>query len=335
MSTLALGLLSALLATNPPAAVSNLVNQRTGLRLEIPDPHDPVEQRYHQLLEEDDEAQAEIDRWIQDQRKLDPKEAELAQLTLRSRIRQRMATVRQHYQDFVELHPRHVRARIAFGGFLTDLGEEDEARQQWEKALEVAPNNPAIWNNLGNYFGHAGQVGKTFEYYGKALELDPNQPLYHQNLATTMYLFRKPAQDYYRITERELYARVLQHYRKALTLDPTNFPLATDLAQTYYGFKPPLTGDAVRDREALRAHYEEALAAWQGTLKLARDEIEREGVYVHLARVLIELARTAEARRQLDLITNGMYFNVKGSLLKKAEAQERGPAVSPAQPPAP
>ena len=46
MTNLLIGLLSALVATNQPAAVSNLVTQTTGLKVTIPDPNDPVEQEY-------------------------------------------------------------------------------------------------------------------------------------------------------------------------------------------------------------------------------------------------------------------------------------------------
>ena len=327
MSDLVISLLSARLATNTPAAVSNLVTQRTGLSITIPDPNDPVEKQYHALLAEDDTAQMEIDRWIRSEPEMTQMEASLAKVTLRARIRQRMEPVRGHYEDFLQHNPKHVRARIAYGSFLNDLGEEQEARQQWEKALEVEPKNPAVWNNLGNYFAHNGPIRKAFESYGKALELDPDQSLYYQNLATILYMFRKDAQEFYKITETQAYKRVLRTYRKALELDPKNFPLATDLAQTYYGFKPPTTGDPAEDRELLLEHYEDALSAWNKALRLARDDIEREGIYTHLARVQIELGRLEEARRQLTLVSNAMYLTLRDRLLKKIE--QRGKTNSP------
>jgi hypothetical protein len=58
VSQLLLGLLSVLVATNQPAAVSNLVVRSTGVSVSIPDPNDPVEKDYQRLLEEDDAAQA-------------------------------------------------------------------------------------------------------------------------------------------------------------------------------------------------------------------------------------------------------------------------------------
>ena len=45
MSDLTIGLLGALLATNQPLAVSNLVQQQTGVSVAIVNPNDPAEQR--------------------------------------------------------------------------------------------------------------------------------------------------------------------------------------------------------------------------------------------------------------------------------------------------
>ena len=44
MNDLTIGLLSALLATNQPLAVSNLVQQHTGVSVSMPNPNDPAEQ---------------------------------------------------------------------------------------------------------------------------------------------------------------------------------------------------------------------------------------------------------------------------------------------------
>ena len=58
MSELTIGLLGALLATNQPLAVSNLVQQQTGVSIAIVNPNDPVEKELQQLMEGDDAALA-------------------------------------------------------------------------------------------------------------------------------------------------------------------------------------------------------------------------------------------------------------------------------------
>jgi tetratricopeptide (TPR) repeat protein len=309
MASLLSGLLGVLVATNQPSAVSNLIRERTGAKIEITDANDPVEREYLRLLELDDAAQTEVDRWLTDNDKLTGTGASLDQGTMRGRIRQRFEPVEKAYKDFLERNPKHVKGRIAFGSFLGDIGREDEAREQYEKAKEVDPKQPAIWNNLANYYGHNGPVTNAFACYEKAIELNPNEAIYYHNLATTVYLFRSDATNYFTITEQQVFDKAMALYRKALALDPENFPLATDLAQTYYGIKPPRVKDAFR--------------AWEDALKIARDDIEREGVHLHFARWHRTAGDFEAARRELNLVTNQMYAVMKTNILKtlaKAEA---------------
>jgi tetratricopeptide (TPR) repeat protein len=100
----------------------------------------------------------------------------------------------------------------------------------------------------------------------------------------------------------------LDLYRKAMKLDPENFVLASDYAQSYYGIRPP--------------RWKEGLAAWQKALKIANDEIEREGVYIHLARINIHLDNFEEARRQLNLVSHSMYDQLKARVLRNLEERE-------------
>ena len=62
MNDLTIGLLGALLATNQPLAVSNLVQQNTGVSVAIANPNDPEELELRQIMEDDDAALAEVER---------------------------------------------------------------------------------------------------------------------------------------------------------------------------------------------------------------------------------------------------------------------------------
>jgi predicted negative regulator of RcsB-dependent stress response len=57
------------------------------------------------------------------------------------------------------------------------------------------------------------------------------------------------------------------------------------------------------------------LDAWNQCLKIAHDEVEREGVYLHLARLQLALNHFEESRRDLDVVTNKMYFVLKTNLI--------------------
>jgi len=322
VNDLLIGLLSAAVATNSPIALSNLVKQRTGVSVPVAQSNDPVEQSYQKLMADDDAAQAEVDGWILERQKSGQKESDVEQASFRARIKRRFEPVIRGYEKFLEAHPDHANARLAFGSFLNDIGDEAAGEAQWEKARELEPKNPAPWNNLANFYGHRGDVKKAFGYYEKAVELAPAEPVYLQNFATTVFLFRKDAREHYKITEQEVFAKAMGLYRKAVALDPENFSMAAELAQTFYGIiLPKGEAPAVRRQAELKLA-EEALAAWQVASKLARNEAEREGINIHFARWQINSDRLAEARKSLDAVTNEMWLPSKRTLVKKLEGRE-------------
>ena len=101
MSKLLSGLLGILISTNQPAAVSNMVEQTTGITVEVANPNDPVDVEYHKILAEDDKAHGEIDKWIRDGQAFEEKGAGSPQVTLNDRIEQRRNEVKKLYEDFL------------------------------------------------------------------------------------------------------------------------------------------------------------------------------------------------------------------------------------------
>ncbi len=272
----------------------------------------PEETEYKKLLDADDEAQAEADKWIRENQDFAAKGGGLPQAEMNRRIRERFEPVRKGYEDFIQRHPEHARARVAFAGFLGDLGEDDAAKAQLERAMALDPNNPAVYNNLANIYGHEGPVKKAFEYFGKALELNPRESVYYHNFATTVYVFRKDAMEYFGIDEQQVIEKSINLYSNALRLDPDNFPVASDVAQTYYAVKP------------LRA--DEALNAWTNALRVAHDEVQRQGVLVHMARIKMAAGRFAEAHAHLDNVTDPVYNELKSRLARNLQERERNPS---------
>jgi tetratricopeptide (TPR) repeat protein len=315
VTNLVIGLVGALLATNPAAATSNLITQTTGLVVNIPDPNDPVEQAYQKLLNDDDTALAEVDQMIQDNNAAGTRSLGISADTLNGRIAARLAVVRQEYEDFLKHHPEHVRAHIAFGSFLCDTKDEESARTQYEQALALDPKNPAAWNDLANLYGHIGPVSKMFDYYTKAMDLNPLEPVYYENLATVVYLYRTDARAYYHFTnDQPVFDKALGLYQKAMTLDPTNFALATELAESYYGIKPTRTDDA--------------LNAWTNALSLARTDLERQGVYIHLARFKLAAGRFAESRQDVARVSDPALDDLKNRLLRNLALREFTPETN-------
>ncbi len=287
-----------------------------------PDPNDPVEKEYKKILDDDDAAQAEVDKWIRDNEKFAGQGAGVPPAELKRRIEERFRPVQLAYAKFVKQHPDHARARLAYGSFLGDMEDEEGAEEQFEKAVQLDPTNPAPYNNLANIYTHHGPIKKAFEYYAKAIELNASEPVYYHNFGTAVFLFRKDAREYYNIDEQQVFNKALELYSHALKLDPDNFPLASDVAQTYYGIKPMRIDDALR--------------AWTNTLAIAHDEIEREGVYIHFARLNLIGKRFDLAWASVNRVTNEMYADLKNRLVRNIETQEKeamdtnAPPVKPA-----
>ena len=165
---------------------------------------------------------------------------------------------------------------------------------------------------------------KAFDYYTKAIALNPNEPVYYHNFGTTVFLFRKDAREHYQINEQQVFDKALALYHEAMKLSPNDFPLASDVAQTFYGIRPSRPEDALR--------------AWTNAFNLANDDIEREGVHTHFARVKLHAGRFDEARLHLNTVTNEMYAELKRRLtrsLKDEEAKAKetnAPPVEAAKP---
>ena len=278
MSDLTIGLLSALLATNQPQAVSNLVQQQTGLSVPLVEVNDPVEKQLRDLMIADDDAMAEVNDWISTNTIARTNTPALT--AFNQRISARFDVVKHGYDSFLRNHPDSARGFLAYGSFLNDIGDEDGAHVQYENSKQ----------------------------------LDPTEPVYYQNFATTVYLYRKDAREFYGINEQQVFDKALGLYRQAMKLAPDNLVLATDYAESYYGIRPLRTNDA--------------LAAWTNCLNLAKDDNEREGVLIHLARVKISAGFYDEAQAQLDAVTNRAFADMRTRLIRSLNDHKNPPTNS-------
>lgn len=298
MSDLTIGLLSALLATNQPQAVSNLVQEHTGLSVPVAGASSPEDQELRNLMIADDAALDEVKSWVSTN--TIPRTDTNGIAELNQKINARLGEMKHAYQSFLRNHPDSARGFLAYGSFLNDLGEEESAKVQYENSKLLDPKNPAVWNQLANYYGEYGGLTNAFAYYTEAIRLDPTEPVYYQNFATTVYLFRKDARAYWGISEQQVFDKALGLYQQAMKLAPDNLVLASDYAESYYGIRPLRTNDA--------------LLAWTNCFNICKDDNEREGVLIHLARVKIAAGRFDEAQGDLNGITNSAFTEMRKRL---------------------
>lgn len=274
-------------------------------------PHDETAQaELRRVLADDDDAQAEADRLLQENRRYRAQGSGLTEEELQLRLRARFIAVRGAYQQFLSRHPANVPALLAYGSLLDDLGEDTAAAEQWEKARALAPENPATWNNLANHYAGSGNELKAFSYYEKAIALATNSVTYQRNLGSAIINLRSNAMAYYSLSEPAVLDKGLQLLRIAEQAQPDDFALATEIAQTLYAIRPPRPG--------------ELQAAWRRALELAGDDVEREGVGLHLARVQLLAGKPEEARQILGTVTNTVFAPLRREL--EAQLGKQSPA---------
>lgn len=264
---------------------------------------------FQKILAADDDSQIAVDALIQKADAFAKSGAEISQQAINDQIFEIIQPVRNSYEDFIKRYPKHVGAHLALGSFLSDFGNELEGMEFWETARNLDPKNPAAWNNLAGFYGHYGPIIKSFEYYEKAISIMPDESVYWSNLATMTQLFRKDALVYYSLEDDQAVIRKsLEFYEKAWAMDSQSFTLATDIAQTYYFLEP--------------FNFEAAERAWKAALILAGDDIEREGVHVHQARINIRAKKWDEALSYISRIQHSMYATLKATLEKRLEREK-------------
>ena len=132
MNPLTIGLLGALLATNQPQAVSNLVQQQTGVA--VPLAASPEEKELEDVMIADDDAQAEVGDWISTN--TIPRSDAVGTEALNQRIRARFKLVRQAYEQFLRNHPDSAHGYLALSEEIECLYKcTDYYAPQYERAI--------------------------------------------------------------------------------------------------------------------------------------------------------------------------------------------------------
>jgi tetratricopeptide (TPR) repeat protein len=166
---------------------------------------------------------------------------------------------------------------------------------------------------LANHLIHNGRVREAFVCFEKSLDLTPRAAVYFFDYANALLLYRTEAMSHYRLTEAEVFDRVLTNCRRGLKLEPESFAFAVQLAQNYYVVKP--------------ARPAEGLAAWEHAFQLAQNDTQRDEARTHLARYAIQAGRFGVARVHLDLVHAPHLEPVKDALLRRInEVAKASPA---------
>lgn len=264
-----------------------------------------AETEFKALRQRDQDARADLSRWLRETAARDEHLTERTPHFLSSRMEHRIHAIATGYMDFLARHPGHAEAGANQTAFGADMTEDLEAIRRWEEGRMESPASPAPWNHLAHYLAHNGRTVDAFVCFEKSLDLSPREAAYFFDFATAMLLYRTDAMSHYKLTENELFDRVLLTYRRGMKLEPESFARAVDYAQTFYVIRP--------------ARPVEGWGAWENTLKLATTDGQRDEVRTHLARYAIHAGKLGIARLYLDQVQDPRLEPVKESLLRRID----------------
>lgn len=257
------------------------------------------------LRQRDAEAREDFGRWLRDTEARDEHMDDRSPNFLSARMEHRINTVSAAFTEFLARYPEHSEATALQAAFREDMATNLEAIRRWEEERSELPDSPAPWNRLAHHLTHVGRIVDAFACFEKSLELAPREADYFFDYATALLLYRNEATSHYKLTESELFDRVLITYRRGMKLQPDDYQLAADYANTFYMIRP--------------ARPAEGLSAWEGALKLATTESQRDEVRLHLARYSITSGKLGIARLYLDQVRDSQFDPVKASLLRRIE----------------
>ena len=95
MSYLWIGILGSLLAATPALGETNSVAATNGAASTTAESKEEIEREFRKVMEADDDAQAEVDKWIRDNQEFAAKGAGTPALLLKRRIEERFEPVRK------------------------------------------------------------------------------------------------------------------------------------------------------------------------------------------------------------------------------------------------
>ncbi len=196
------------------------------------------------------------------------------------------------YLGFAAKYPKNAQAYNELGLIIFDLGRPHDAATYWKRALARKPDYPEAHNNLGSYFSKFGSPEYALLEFDRAIELDPSKAVYHLNRATELYSSRDAAAYVYGWGLPRIYEEVMKEHRLARDLAPDDYSYARQYAETFAGAK----------FFGLAPDWDASIEAWKHCLKLKLTELERDQVFVNVARICILKDDKPAAREALSQI---------------------------------
>lgn len=208
----------------------------------------------------------------------------------RENVEMQLREISQDYERIIRTSPEFVPAYVAYGLLLSKVGERKKAAEILLKANKLDPAIAIVKNQLGNYCAEEGEFQDAMEYYLSAIAIEPDEPLYHYQLGTLLHEYRDQFVSAGRLDLPTARRQSVAAFRRASELAPDSFPYAYRYAESFY------------DRDI--PDWPEAIVTWTRLRGQASPGIEQQTIDLHIAHILINQEKFADARAILSGVTD-------------------------------
>ena len=210
-------------------------------------------------------------------------------LSLKGDAEHQAKQIVRDYEAFINYNKDYVEGYVMLGKFLRKIGQVEEANEIFLRANKIDPNIAVVKQQIGNYLAEKEDFGLAMYYYLNAIELEPDVALYHYCLGELYYQYKENFIAEEILKEHEFDRQMLTAFKESVRLEPHDRVLKIRLAEAYY--------------DLYRPDWKKALRLWKELERSSPDNIDRQIIFLHQARVLSNLERYDESKHLLSQVT--------------------------------
>lgn len=126
----------------------------------------------------------------------------------------------QHSDTLLKDSPRDEELHFLKGYALRELGQREQAVDEFKKACDIRSGFAESWNAMGITYDQMRKFDEAEKAYMEALKINPNSAKYLNNLGFSYF-------------SRGEYNQAAEAYKKALAFDPSNVQIRNNLGFSY------------------------------------------------------------------------------------------------------
>lgn len=218
----------------------------------------------------------------------------------------RFHSVSRQYLSLIANNPDKLEPRLLYGKLLNRYGDGLGAMEQFHAALDIDPNVAMAYQQLSVIYAEEGDFGTALAYALEAVEREPSEAVYHYGIGELIAYFRDEMVADGINTEVELDEQMIRAFAQAAELAPSLVSMQFRFGEAHYDMTDP--------------DWEGALRQWQRMATDLGDDLsatERDALRLHTARVLAELGRMDEARKEAEMVETAGLISTRDDLIRQ------------------